>query len=72
MMNLQLVQYQPRWRVWLVATFARIVGVLIHVEGIPFGSSRNDTQRGETARENGNAQSLQQGATNAKTPPAAA
>jgi hypothetical protein len=44
MVNLQLIQDQPRWRVALVATIARLVGVLIHVEGIPFGSGR--TRRG--------------------------
>jgi hypothetical protein len=40
MLNLQLVEDQPRWRVALVARFARLIGVLIHVEGIPFGSNR--------------------------------
>lgn len=41
MVNLQLIENQPRWRVWLIARAAQILGVLIHVEGIPFGSSRN-------------------------------
>lgn len=41
MMNLQLIEDQPRWRVWLVANFAKLIGVCIHVEGIPFGSSRS-------------------------------
>lgn len=40
MMNLQLIQNQPRWRVAAVARFARLMGVCIHVEGIPFGSTR--------------------------------
>lgn len=49
MLNLHLVEDQPRWRVWLVAWCARIIGVCIHVEGIPFGSNRsrrNQAQRG--------------------------
>lgn len=45
MLNLQLVQDQPRWRVALVARFAQLMGVLIHVEGIPFGSNRKRTRR---------------------------
>lgn len=40
MSNLQYVEQQPRWRVGAVAAFARIMGVCINVEGIPFGSSR--------------------------------
>jgi hypothetical protein len=40
MINLTLVKNQPRWRVALVARFAQMMGVLIHVEGIPFGSNR--------------------------------
>lgn len=49
MLNLHLVEDQPRWRVWLVARFAQLIGVLVHVEGIPFGKTctrRNQTQRG--------------------------
>lgn len=56
MMNLQLIERQPHWRVWMVAWFSRIMGVCIHVEGIPFGSSRlrkkrteGETTMGETA-----------------------
>lgn len=41
MVNLKLIQCQPRWRVAVVAWFARVVGVMIHVEGLPLGSSRN-------------------------------
>lgn len=44
MMNLKLIRWQPHWRVALVARFAQIVGVQIHVEGIPFGSSRTKTK----------------------------
>lgn len=40
MINLRLIEDQPRWRVALVARLAQLVGVLIHVEGIPFGSNR--------------------------------
>jgi hypothetical protein len=38
--NLHLIQGQPRWRVAVVALFAKAVGVCVHVEGFPFGSSR--------------------------------
>lgn len=38
--NLRLIEDQPRWRVWIVARLAQLMGVRIHVEGIPFGSSR--------------------------------
>lgn len=40
-MNIDLIEDQPRWRVLLVAWFAKLVGVLFHVEGLPFGSGRN-------------------------------
>lgn len=40
MKNLQLIESQPRWRVLMVAVFAKMAGVIIHVEGFPFGSSR--------------------------------
>lgn len=40
MLNLKLVEDQPRWRVAVVARCAQLMGVLIHVEGIPFGSNR--------------------------------
>ncbi len=40
MLNLHLIEKQPRWRIALVAWFAKLVGVCIHVEGIPFGSVR--------------------------------
>lgn len=46
MLNLKLVEDQQHWRVAVVATFAKIMGVLIHVEGIPFGSNR--TRRHKT------------------------
>ncbi len=51
MMNLKLVEDQPRWRVAVVAIFAKLMGVLIHVEGIPFGSNR--TRIGRFANEMG-------------------
>jgi hypothetical protein len=41
MLNLKLVENQPRWRVASVHYFAKLAGVLIHVEGIPFGSRRS-------------------------------
>lgn len=40
-MNVHLIEKQPRWRVRLVHYFAKLMGVLIHVEGIPFGSARS-------------------------------
>jgi len=40
MLNLSLIEDQPRWRVGIVALFAKLMGVCIHVEGIPFGSTR--------------------------------
>lgn len=40
MTNLHLIEGQPRWRVFLVHYFAKMGGVLIHVEGYPLGSSR--------------------------------
>lgn len=48
MMNLQLVKEQPRWRVALVARFAQLMGVLVHVEGIPFGKDLSRARRFET------------------------
>lgn len=47
MLNLHLVEDQPRWRVWLVAWCARILGVCIHVEGIPFGKNRSRTNKAQ-------------------------
>ncbi len=60
MLNLQLIEDQPRWRVAVVATFAKLMGVCIHVEGIPFGSSRSRARRpqeemGETTTHSGQA-----------------
>ena len=55
MPNLHLID-QPRWRAWLVAWFARILGVCIHVEGIPLGSNRArriKTQRGMAQQASG-------------------
>ncbi len=49
MLNLQLIENQPRWRVAIVARFAQLMGVCIHVEGIPFGSSRSRKERSEAS-----------------------
>lgn len=51
MMNLQLIENQPRWRIWVVARFAKLMGVCIRVEGIPFGSIRTlkKTSEAQTA-----------------------
>lgn len=40
MINLHLIEEQPHWRVAFVHWFAKAMGVCVHVEGIPFGSSR--------------------------------
>lgn len=40
MQNVNLIRWQPRWRVAVVARVAQMLGILVHVEGIPFGSSR--------------------------------
>lgn len=40
MNNLKLIQCQPRWRVAVIHLFARLIGVMVVVEGIPFGSRR--------------------------------
>lgn len=55
MMNLKLVEGQPHWRIWIVAWFARLMGALIHVEGIPFGSSRVYRKRRKAAGETASA-----------------
>lgn len=46
MLNLKFVEEQPHWRVALVAYFAKLMGVMIHIEGIPFGSSRSRRMAG--------------------------
>lgn len=57
MMNLKLIERQPRWRVWVVAWFSRVMGVCIHVEGIPFGSIRLRKVRTQAESPLGTAQS---------------
>jgi len=37
--NAKLTIY-PAWRVWLVHLVAKPLGVLVHVNGYPFGSNR--------------------------------
>ena len=52
MLNLKRVESQPRWRVAVVHYFAKLMGVCIHVEGIPFGSPRKRrAQEGERMAE---------------------
>lgn len=64
MMNLQLVEDQPRWRVAVVVYFAKLMGVCIHVEGLPFGSIRSRKHppktMGEKATEELRAQKVHQ------------
>lgn len=57
MINLHLIEEQPRWRIAVVHWFAKAMGVCIHVEGIPFGSSRT---RRMGQRESGEAGALGQ------------
>lgn len=49
MNNLHLIGEQPRWRVAIVALLAKLMGVLIHVEGIPFGSVRTRRRKDREA-----------------------
>jgi len=49
MQNLKFLEDQPQWRVAVVATFAKLLGVLIHVEGIPFGSNRTRKRQASQA-----------------------
>lgn len=60
MLNLEHIESQPRWRVAVVHYFAKLMGVCIHAEGIPFGSTRSRRKRaaaagalGETAEAQG-------------------
>jgi len=39
MLNQQLTQY-PAWRLWPVHIVAKIFGIQVKVEGLPFGSNR--------------------------------
>lgn len=41
MVNVKLIEHQPHWRVALIHIVAKIIGVAVHVEGLPFGSWRN-------------------------------
>lgn len=43
MRNQNLTQYTA-WRLWPVHAIAKLFGVLVHVNGFPFGSSRNVPQ----------------------------
>lgn len=47
MINIKLIERQPHWRVAAVHLFAKLMGVLVHVEGFPFGSSRLNSARKE-------------------------
>lgn len=49
MKNLNLIETQPRWRVAIVALFAKLMGVTIHVKSIPFGSNRTQKHNAATA-----------------------
>jgi hypothetical protein len=33
--------YSRNWKVRMIAGLARMLGVLIHIEGLPYGSARN-------------------------------
>jgi hypothetical protein len=47
--NLNLIS-QPSWRVTLIHWLAKLIGAHIHVEGLPFGSTRI-WKRTRTAKE---------------------
>lgn len=40
MLNQKLTHHN-KWRLWPVHAVAKLFGVLIHVNGVPFGSSRH-------------------------------
>ena len=46
MLNLKLIKDQPRWRVAMVHLVAKALGVLILVEGFPFGCRIYPRKRG--------------------------
>lgn len=60
MLNLVHIEEHPRWRIAVLATAAKLMGVCIHVEGIPFGSSRQRKPKAGKRME---------GATGASVPP---
>lgn len=41
--NANLTSYGAGWRLWLLALLAKTLGVLIHVQGIPFGAEHRRT-----------------------------
>jgi hypothetical protein len=42
--NLKMIS-QPSWKVLVIDFVARMLGLLVHVEGIPVGSSRDYLRR---------------------------
>jgi hypothetical protein len=44
MVNLKLLEETPHWRAAAVARVAKLFGIRIHIEGIPFGSRRCITE----------------------------
>ena len=51
MVNLTLLEETPRWRAYAAAKCAKLLGIRIHIEGIPFGSNRcvTDTPSRDTS-----------------------
>jgi len=41
MINANLIDHAPAWKLAIIHFVAKVLGVLVKVEGIPFGSTRN-------------------------------
>lgn len=41
MLNANLIEHAPAWKLRIIHYVAKLLGVLVHVEGIPFGSPKN-------------------------------
>jgi hypothetical protein len=41
MINANLISHAPAWKLAIIHYVAKALGVLVKVEGIPFGSNRN-------------------------------
>jgi hypothetical protein len=41
----ETLHYSRHWKVRLIAGLAKILGVLIHIEGLPYGTNRNIPKR---------------------------
>lgn len=48
MMNANLIEHAPAWKLRIIHYVAKALGVLVKVEGFPFGSNRNIDFSGNT------------------------